>query len=463
MKKFLLFALILILPACTVGPKYRRPPVSIPQAYRGQTTKTATTAAASLGAEKWWTVFQDPVLVQLIHTALARNYDVRIAATRVLQAQALLGITRANQFPYVSAGAGLFSQKNPKTSKALPANEVNAGRLNLSVIWDLDFWGKYRSETEAARAEILASEWGQRAVLSSLVASVASAYFQLRALDSQFTIAKRTLATRQDSLHLVQVLEKNGSASMLDVTQAEQLVDVAAESIPDLERQIAQQENSLSILLGENPGPIPRGRPLIEQPVPPEVPAGLPSELLARRPDVCEAEENLIAANAQIGVLKAALFPDISLTGTGGFESYALNNLISGPSKMWNAAINVAQPVFAAGALRAGERLAQAQWQQMVLSYQQTIQQAFGQVSNAIIGYQKNREFRRQQQRLTQAARESDQLSVVLYRNGGASFLQVLTSETNYFAAELDLVQAQLNERLALVQLYQALGGGWQQ
>ncbi len=463
MKKFLLFALIVILPACTVGPKYRRPPVSVPQVYRGQATKTPAAVAPSLGNEKWWNVFQDPVLVQLIHTVLDHNYDVRIAATRVLQAQASLGITRANQYPYVSAAAGLFSQKNPKISKVFPDYDVNAGHLNLSVIWDLDFWGKYRRETEAARANLLASEWGQRAVLSSLVASVASAYFHLRALDSQLTITKRTLATRQDSLRLIQVLEKNGSESMLDVSQAEQLVDVAAESIADLERQIAQQENLLSILLGENPGPIPRGRPLIEQPLPPEIPAGLPSELLARRPDIREAEENLIAANAQIGVLKAALFPDISLTATGGLESYALNSFISQPSRMWNAAINVTQPVFAAGALRADVRLARAQWKQMVLSYQQTIQQAFGQVSNAIIGYQKDREFRSQQERLTDAARVSNHLSMVLYRSGGASFLQVLTSETNYFAAELNLVQAQLNERLALVQFYEALGGGWQQ
>jgi outer membrane protein, multidrug efflux system len=460
MKKLLLFALVVLLPGCMVGPKYQRPPVSVPQAYRGQMTAAAAT---SLGDEKWWQVFQDPVLVKLIHTAVTRNYDVRIAATRVLQAQASLGITRANQFPYASAGAGLFSQQNPKVTNVFPAYQENAGRLNLSVIWDLDFWGKYRRETEAARAELLATEWGQRAVLSSVVSSVGSAYFQLRALDTELEIAKRTLASRQDSLRLVRVLETNGSASLLDVSQAEQLVDAAAEAIPDLERQIAQQENLLSILIGENPGPIPRGRPLIEQPVPPEVPAGLPSELLARRPDIREAEENLIAANAQIGVLKAALFPDISLTAAGGFESYALNNFISQPSKMWNAAINVTQPVFAAGALRAGVRLVRAQWQEMALAYQQTIQQAFGQVSNALIGYQKDREFRRQQQRLTEAARESDHLSMVLYRNGGASYLQVLTSETNYFAAELNLVQAQLTERLALVQLYQALGGGWQQ
>ncbi len=454
---------IVFLTGCMVGPKYHRPAVNVPHAYRGEPQTPPAHAAVSLGDEKWWQVFQDPVLVKLIHTAIARNYDVRFAANRVLQAQASLGITRASQFPYASVGAGLFSQKNAKVSKVFPAYEENAGRLSLSMVWDLDFWGKYRHQTEAARAQLLASEWGRRAILASVVSIVAAAYFQLRALDSELAIAKRTLASRQDSLRLIRVLEKNGSASMLDVSQAEQLVDAAAGAIPDLERQIAQQENQLSILLGENPRPIPRGHALIAQSEPPAVPAGLPSELLARRPDIREAEENLIAANARIGVVKAALFPDISLTGMGGFESYALNRFINSPSQNWNAAVNVTQPVFAAGELRAGVRLAHAQWQQMVLTYQQTIQQAFEQVSNSLVGYQKDREFRRQQQQLTRAAQESDRLSKVLYRNGGASYLQVLTSETNYFAAELNLVAAQLNERLALVQVYQALGGGWQQ
>jgi outer membrane protein, multidrug efflux system len=463
MKKPLLFAFLVFLSGCMVGPKYQRPPVSVAQVYRGQSPTLPTATSASLGNEEWWQMFQDPVLVRLIHTALTSNYDVRIAATRVLQAQASLGITRANQFPFASAGAGLLSQQNPKISTVFPEYQVNAGHLDLEVIWDLDFWGKYRRQSEAARAQLLATQWGQRAVLSSVVSSVASAYFQLRALDSELVIAKRTLASRRGSFQLISTLEKNGSASLLDVSQAQQLVEAAAEVIPDLERQIEQQENLIRILLGENPGPISRGRPLIEQPVPPSIPAGLPSELLDRRPDIREAEGNLIAANAQIGVLKAALFPDISLTGEGGFESYALNRLISQPSRMWNAAISVTQPVFEAGALRAGLRLARAQWQQMLLTYQQTIQQAFEQVSNALIAYQKDREFRIEQQQLTEATAESDRLSMVLYHNGGASYLQVLTSETNYFAAELNLVQAQLNERLALVEIYQALGGGWQQ
>jgi multidrug efflux system outer membrane protein len=331
------------------------------------------------------------------------------------------------------------------------------------VIWNLDFWGKYRRQTEAARAQMLASQWGQRAVMSSLVANLATAYFQLRALDTELEIAKRTLGSRQQSLQLTRVLETHGSSSDLDVSQSEQLVYTASETIPDLQRQIRQQENQLSILLGQNPGPIARGRTLTEEPVPVAVPAGLPSELLERRPDVREAEENVVAANAQIGVAKAAFFPSISLTGTGGLESNALNSFLSAPSQTWNAGLSITQPVFEGGRLRSGLRLARAQHQEAALSYQQTVQNALEQVSNALIATQKNREFRQQQDMLTAAAQRTDQLSEVLYKNGGASYLQVLTSETNYFSAELNLVQAQLNERLALVQLYQALGGGWQQ
>ena len=462
MKKFLLLAIAVLLSGCAVGPNYKRPTVSVPTDYR-DSMAAQTAAAPSLGNENWWQVYQDPVLADLIHTALQQNYDVRIAAARVLEAQAQLGITRANQFPSASVGADIFSQQNAKTSNQFPPYQVNAGQLNLSVIWNLDFWGKYRRQTEAARAQMLASEWGQRAVISSLVANVATAYFQLRALDSEIEISKRTLGSRQQSLQLTKVLETHGSASDLDVSQSEQLVYTASESIPDLERQIRQQENLLSILLGDNPGSISRGQALTEQPVPEAVPAGLPSELLERRPDVRQAEEIIVAANAQIGVAKASFFPSISLTGAGGLESNALNRFINAPSQTWFGALSVAQPVFQAGALRSGLRLSRAQYQEAVLAYQQTVQNSLEQVSNALIAYQKDRDFRGQQELLTQAAQRSDQLSLVLYQHGGASYLQVLTNETNYFSAGLNLVQAQLNERLALVQLYQALGGGWQQ
>jgi multidrug efflux system outer membrane protein len=465
MKKTALLGILatLVLEAgCLVGPKYKRPTVDVPQEYRAPAPQQAA-QASSLGNEQWWQVYQDPVLTQLIHTAIVQNYDVRIAAARVLEAQAQVGITRANQLPSASVGADLFSQQNAKVTNLFPAYQVNGGELNLSVIWNLDFWGKYRRQTEAARAQLLATEWGQRAVISSLVANVAAAYFQLRALDSELEISKRTLGSRQQSLQLTRVLESHGSGSGLDVSQAEQLVYTASETIPDLERQIQQQENVLSVLLGENPQSIPRGRGLIEQPVPQNVPAGLPSELLERRPDVRQVEENMVAANAQIGVAKASFFPSLSLTGTGGLESNALNQFISGPSELWSAAAGVTQPVFQGGALRSGLRLARANWQEAVVSYQQTVQNALEQASNGLIASQKDREFREQQELLTQAAQQTDQLSEVLYKNGGASYLQVLTSETNYFSAELNLVQAQLNERLALVQLYQALGGGWQQ
>jgi len=451
-----------LMTGCLMGPKYQRPAVDVPQEYRAPAPQQAA-QASSLGNEQWWQVYQDPVLTQLIHTAIAQNYDVRIAAARVLEAQAQVGITRSNQLPSASVGANVFSEQNAKVTNLFPAYQVNGGELNLSVIWNLDFWGKYRRQTEAARAQLLATEWGQRAVLSSLVANVAAAYFQLRALDSELEISQRTLASRQQSVKLTRVLESHGSGSGLDVSQAEQLVYTASETIPDLERQIEQQENVLSVLLGENPQSISRGRALTEQPVPEIVPAGLPSELLERRPDIRQAEQIMVAANAQIGVAKASFFPSLSLTGTGGLESNALHQFITQPSETWSAAAGVTQPVFQGGALRSGLRLARANWQEAVFSYQQSVQNALEQVSNSLIASQKNREFREQQELLTQAAQQTDQFSEVLYKNGGASYLQVLTSETNYFSAELNLVQAQLNERLALVQLYQALGGGWQQ
>jgi multidrug efflux system outer membrane protein len=465
MKTTALFGTIAVLvleAGCMMGPKYKRPTVDVPQQYRAPAPQQAS-QASSLGNEQWWQVYQDPVLTQLIHTAIAQNYDVRIAAARVLEAQAQVGITRANQLPSASVGANVFSEQNPKVTSLFPAYEENAGELNLSVIWNLDFWGKYRRQTQAARAQLLATQWGQRAVISSLVANVATAYFQLRALDSELEISKRTLASRQQSVQLTQTLESHGGASGLDVSQAEQLVYTASETIPDLERQIQQQENLLSVLLGENPQSIPRGRTLTEQPVPQNVPAGLPSDLLERRPDVRQVEESMVAANAQIGVAKAAFFPNLSLTGLGGLESNALRQFITAPAETWYAAFNVSQPVFEGGALRSQLRLARANWQEAEFSYQQTVQNALEQVSNSLVASQKDREYREQQELLTQAAQQTDQFSEVLYKNGGASYLQVLTSETNYFSAELNLVQAQLNERLALVQLYQSLGGGWQQ
>ncbi len=460
-----LILLLATLVGCTVGPNYQRPKVNLPAMYRGQPAGSPSKpSAASLGNEKWWNVFRDPALQQLIRIALQHNYDVRIAATRVLEAQSQLGITRSYQFPVVSVGANVLRQRSPKINSFFPTYILHTWELNPSVIWDLDFWGKYRRETQAARADVLATEWGQRAVISSVVSSVATAYFQLRELDLALEISQRTLASRRDSLRLTQVLTRYGSASLLDLRQSQELVDAAAESIPDFERQIQQQEDLISDLLGQNPGPIPRGLSLTREPLPPAVPAGLPSELLERRPDIREAEANLTAANADIGVAKADFFPSIPLTATGGLESYALDRFFSfATAGLYSVTASATATVFQAGALHAGLRLSRAQDQQMLLAYKQTISQALREVADALIGYQKDRQFTEQQEALTAAAADADRLSYVLYRHGGASYLQVLTSETNYFAAELTLAQAQLNERLAVVQLYNALGGGWQQ
>jgi multidrug efflux system outer membrane protein len=340
---------------------------------------------------------------------------------------------------------------------------VTQGQLTASAAWNFDFWGKYRRATQAARASLLANEWAQKEVTSTLIANLATAYFQLRELDLELEISKRTFNSRNESLRLTQTLEQHGINSLLDVRQSEQLVYTAATEIPDFERQIAQQENAISILLGDNPGEVPRGLKLTEQPHAPEVPAGLPSSLLERRPDVREAEENLIAANAQIGVARAAYFPQISLTGTAGYESPALTNLFTGPAGIWNIAASVTQPIFEGGRLKSNVRLTEAQREQMRLTYEQTIQGAFRDVSNGLIAYRKNREFRLQQEHLLESAQDAARLSEVRFKAGTTDYLEVLTNETNSFSAELGLAQVQANELVALVQLYQALGGGWQQ
>jgi outer membrane protein, multidrug efflux system len=416
----------------------------------------------ALGDEEWAQVFQDQELQGLIRAALRNNYDVRIAAARVLQARAQLGITRADQFPTLSAGGDINSQRN-SASGPIPAFQLTQGQLNVSASWNLDFWGRYRRATEAQRAKLLAQEWAQRAVISSLVANVASGYFQLRELDLELEISKRTLASRSESLKLTAMRTEHGIDTMLDQRQAEQLVYTAAAQVPNLEREIEQQENALSILLGNNPSAIPRGMKLTEQPHAPEVPAGLPSALLERRPDVREAEENLIAANAQIGVARAAYFPQISLTGSGGYQSSALSNLFTGPAGIWSFGGSFVQPIFEGGRLRSNVRLAEAQHQEMLLTYQQAIQGAFRDVSDALVAYRKDREFRIQEEKLTEAARDAAQLSEQRFNAGATDYLEVLTNETNYFSDELTLAQAQFNELQALVQLYQALGGGWQQ
>ena len=458
-----LLSATLLTSGCAVGPNYKRPIVAVPSLYRGMVPEQdAQTQTAPLGDQKWWDIFQDEQLRALIRAALAQNYDLRIAGSRVLEAQAQLGIIRADQFPTLGAGAAIDDTRAAQ-SKFLPAFETSTGQVSLSAAWELDFWGKFRRATEAARANLLATEWARQEVVSTLVANVAGAYFQLRALDLQLEISKRTLDSRQESLRLTRLLADGGATSLLDVRQAEQLVFTASAEVPVLEQQIEQQENFLSILLGQNPTGVPRGKALTDQPQPPEVPPGLPSALLERRPDIREAEAQLIAANAQIGVARAAYFPEISLSGSGGFQSSALTNLFSGPAGAWSFGASLTQPIFTAGRLHSEVRLAEARQQTAVLLYQQSIQGAFRNVSDALVSYQKTREFRVQEESLFQSAQDAAHLSHDRYTGGATGYLEVLTNETNAFSAELGLAQARLNELLALVQLYEALGGGWQQ
>ena len=449
--------------SCAVGPNYKRPAVTVPDPYRGLPSDQSGKAdTASFGDQKWWDVFQDDALKSLIRTALQQNYDVRIAAARILEARAQLGIARADQLPSVSANAAAVNERIAR-SVSLPAIETSANQLSLSLAWELDFWGKFRRATESARANLLANEWARHEVISTLISDVATAYFQLRELDLELEISRQTLATRKDSLRLTQTLADHGATSLLDVRQAEQLVFAAAETIPDLERRIEQQENFISTLLGNNPQAVPRGRVLTDQPHAPEVPAGLPSSLLERRPDIRQAEQQLVAFNAQIGVAKADFFPQISLTGTGGYQSSALTGLFSGPAGFWTFGGNLAQPLFQGGRIRNRLGFAQAQQQESALIYQRTIQQAFREVSDALVGYRKSQQFRFQQEQLTRSAEDATRLSNMRYKGGATSYLEVLDSDTRQFAAQLTLAQAQLAELQSLVMIYRALGGGWQQ
>src|SRR5882724_1425437 len=463
-KEILVVGLLVMLCAgCAVGPNYKRPAVPAPPEYRGvPPDQTGKSVVASFGEQKWWDAFQDEALSDLIRTSLKQNYDVRIAAARILEARAQVGISRADQLPSVSAGASAVNERIPRTV-SIPSIETSANQVSMSLAWELDFWGKFRRATESARANLLSQEWAQRQVILSLVSDVASAYFQLRELDLELEISRQTLASRKDSLRLTQILADGGATSMLDVRQAEQLVFTAAASIPDLERQIEQQENFISILLGENPQDIARGRKLVDQPHALEVPSGLPSALLERRPDIRQAEQQLIAANAQIGVAKADYFPQISLTASGGYQSSALTGLFSGPAGLWTFGGSAVQPVFEGGRIRNRVRFARARTEEVRLLYQRTVQQAFRDVSDSLVGYRKSQEFRIQQEQLTRSAEEATKLSNMRYKGGATSYLEVLDSDTRYFSAQLSLAQAQLRELQSLVQIYRSLGGGWKQ
>ena len=459
-----LCAIAITLGGCTVGPNYKRPNTDVPTAYRTlEPPAAATPVATSLGDQKWWEVFQDEQLQKLIRTAQQQNYDVRIAAARVEEAQAQVGLARANQLPTVNVSGTGTGLRNPATGP-IPAYTFNYGKITGNAAWDVDFWGKYRRGTEAARANLLATDYARDEVNATLVANVAAAYFQLRELDLELSIAERALASRKESLDLTKTLEEHGINSILDVRQAEQLVYTAAAEIADLKRRIAQQENLLSVLIGNNPGPIePRGKELTEEPHAPVVPAGLPSALLERRPDIRQSEQLLVAANARIGAARAAYYPDISLTAQGGFLSNALGSLFSGGAGLWAFAGTITQPIFEGGTIRSNIRLTEAQQKEALLIYQQSIQGAFRDVSDSLIAYQQTQEFSAQQQLLANAAQDAAQLSGKRYQAGTTNYLEVLTNETNYLSTQLGLAQARLNELLALVQIYKALGGGWQQ
>jgi multidrug efflux system outer membrane protein len=475
---------------CMVGPHYQRPVTNAPQVFRGATAPdvkpeesprhvisvqglmTEQVGGPSLGDEKWAEVFKDPTLQQLIREALANNYDVNIAAQRVLEQQDQVGITRAQQFPTLSGGGSYTALGLPNSlAKSLASGNNGkgynstyfAGGVSLSAAWNLDFWGLYRRQTEAARAQLLATEWGRRMTISTVVENVATAYLQLRTLDAELEITKKTLEARKHSLQLTETLEQGGSGTLADVRQAEQLLYTAAAAIPDFERQIEQEENSISILLGRNPGPILRGgTEQMNWPQPEQVPPGIPSQLLERRPDIQQAEAELVAANANVGVAKAQLFPQVSLSAMSGVASSQLKGLVDGKNAYWLASGNLTQTIFDGGRLRNNLRLSEAQKQEDVLVYQRTIKQALQSVSDALIGLQKFREFREQEANLTASAADATRLARLRYNGGSTSYLEVLTNDTNYYTAQLNLAAAQENEALSIVQLYSALGGGWQ-
>ncbi len=474
---------------CMVGPRYQRPVTNAPQVFREATPPDINSqerpqvvsvqglmaeqkGVTSLGDEKWAAVFKDPTLQQLIREALANNYDAKIAAQRVLEQQDQVGITRAQQFPTLSGGgsyaalglpSGLVKKLNSGgNGNGYTASNFFAGGVSLSAAWNLDFWGLYRRQTEAARAQLLATEWGRRMTISTVVEDVATAYLQLRTLDSELEITKRTLEARKQSLQLTETLEQGGSGTLADVRQAEQLLYTAAAAIPDLERQIEQEENSISILLGRNPGPIVREASEMNWPQPEQIPTGIPSQLLERRPDIQQAEAELLAANANVGVAKAQLFPQVSLSAMSGVASSQLKGLVDGKNAYWLASGNLTQTIFDGGRLRNNLRLSEAQKQEQVFTYQRTIKQAFQSVSDALIGLQKFREFREQEANLTASAEDATRLARLRYNGGSTSYLEVLTNDTNYYTAQLNSAVAQENEALSIVQLYSALGGGWQ-
>jgi multidrug efflux system outer membrane protein len=460
---------VLLMLGCNVGPNYKRPAIDVPQNYRQALAPdiAPSSTAPSIADDQWAAIFQDAILQRLIKEALSNNLDLRIAAQRILEAQAQVGITRSQQFPSVSAGGSYTAIQIPSSlagtnSDGTPANSFfHGGGPSASGAWNLDFWGLYRRQTEAARGDLVASVWGRRATQTTLVEAVAEAYFHLRDFDAQLGITERTIQARKDSLQLTQALEQHGAGSLADVRQAEELLFAAEANLPELRRQIAIQENTISVLLGHNPGDIDRGLPIAEQPHPEQVPVGMPSELLERRPDIQQAEAKLIAANARIGVARAQYFPQISLTSLGGAASNQLNSLFTGPNAYWYAAGSISEPIFDAGRIRNNYRLSKVQEQEVLLTYQKTILNALKDVSNSLVSYKEIREHREAQAEQVKSAADAVRLARLRYSGGNTSYLEVLTTDTDLYSAQLLLAQAQEQEAASLVQLYAALGGGW--
>jgi len=457
-----------LLASCTVGPNYRRPAVPAPSSFRAP-EPMSTTDPASLADLKWFEVFKDEKLQDLIRTALVQNYDLRDAAARVEAARADLGITRSNQYPNLNVNAEIattrFSRNGATELPAafIPSQNRTFGGTTLELLsFEVDLWGRLRRATEAARANLLGAEENRRAVMTTLISQVASAYLTLRELDYQLEISRRTLATRQESLDLIRNRQAGGVATLLDLRQAEQLVYSAGATIPILQEQIEQTEDQISLLLGKNPADVMRGRSLIDQEMPPDVPPGLPSALLERRPDIRAAEQNLIAANAEIGVAKAAYFPQITLTGFLGAQGNQLSSLFTGPSSVWTFAPQLTQPIFTAGRLKSQVRLTQAFRDSALIQYEKSIQTAFSEVSDALIAHQRTRESRVQQELLVGALQDRTRLAYVRYLGGVDTLLNALDSDRDLFQSDLLLSQIRLSEQDSVVQLYKALGGGWQ-
>jgi NodT family efflux transporter outer membrane factor (OMF) lipoprotein len=457
----------LLLAGCKIGPNYKRPQAPVPAEYRAAVLDPSHPHAASLAETKWFDLFQDDQLKALIHTALQQNYDLRIASARVLQSRALYGIRRSDLFPTVNADVGANSFRPSESAQfafpdVLSAKTSNYTSLGLNLGWEVDVWGRVRRLTEAARAEYLAQENTQRGVITTLVADVASAYFDLRELDLELEIARRTLATREKGLRLTTARRNHGVDSSLAVRQSEDLLYSATSQIARIERLIEQKENHISLLVARNPGEIVRGKPLNDQYIPPVIPAGLPSSLLERRPDIREAEQDLIAANARIGAAKAAYFPRITLTGFLGTESQDLGNLFTGSARSWNFIANASTPIFNAGRIKSGVQFSRAAQQEALARYEQSIQTAFREISDALVSFRKTREERTQQELVVRAREESRRLSELRWIGGLDSYLQVLDADRTLFEGQLLLAQLRRNELVAVVEVYRALGGGWQ-